>query len=703
MKKEILKIIKKQGIEELNPPQKKALKKGLLDGKNLVIASPTASGKTLISEMAMLNHVKNDGKCIYIVPLKALASEKYDEFKEKYENLGIKVAMTTGDLDSSEKWLGNYDIIITTSEKLDSLLRHSAKWIKDISLVVTDEIHLLNDPKRGPTLEIVLTKLKNMCNAQFLSLSATINNVDELADWLSAEYVKSDYRPIDLYKGTYHPDELNLEGKKRQKIKKDKKSTLALCKDTLKKKKQALIFRSTRRNAESTAKKLSKNLNLKSKDLVVLSKKIKNALSSPTKQCKKLAKCIEGGAAFHHAGLVYKQRKLIEDAFKKGHIKFIAATPTLAAGINLPAFRVIIRDQKRFDGYGMNYISVLEIQQMQGRAGRPKYDTEGEAILIAKNKNDAKKLWEKYIEGEPEPIFSKLAVEPVLRMHVLALIAENVCESDRQLKTFFDKTFFAHQYDDLSELHSKLENVTQKLKEYNFLEKGDDFIKEGFEPAFDLEKEKPLKATQLGKRVAQLYIDPKSANYLIKNMGKKKDFEYLQMINSTLEMKPLLRVKGKEESELEERVEDKNIKTPEVWSIEYEEFLKKFKTSLLLEAWINEKKEDYILENFKVAPGGLYYKKKNAEWLFYAAKELALILNKKEMANEMNKMLLRIKHGVKQKLLPLIRIKNVGRIRARKLYKNGIKTRSQLKRSKLKLLERMFGKKTARKLKASSK
>ena len=199
---DLYKIISKD-FSKLRPAQEKALEAGLLDRKNLLIVTPTASGKTLIAEIAMLQAIYNNiGKAIYIVPLKALASEKYHEFKNKYKD--VKVGLSIGDTDSSDKYLERYDIIITVSEKLDSLIRHKAPWLRHVATIIIDEIHLLNDPSRGPTLEVVITILRKVLKkAQFLALSATIGNPKELAEWLDANLVLDDWRPIDLHKGIY--------------------------------------------------------------------------------------------------------------------------------------------------------------------------------------------------------------------------------------------------------------------------------------------------------------------------------------------------------------------------------------------------------------------------------------------------------------------------------------------------------------------
>jgi len=187
----------------LTPVQEKSVNSGLLDNKSILACAPTASGKTLVATMAICNTL-GKGKAIYLVPLKALANEKFKEYKELLDNTEYKVIMSTGDIDSQSSYLANYDLLILTTEKLDSLLRHKVSWISDVKTVVVDEIHLLNDPSRGPTLEVILTLLKNLIQPQIIGLSATIGNPQELAQWLEAELVIDDWRPVELKKGIYH-------------------------------------------------------------------------------------------------------------------------------------------------------------------------------------------------------------------------------------------------------------------------------------------------------------------------------------------------------------------------------------------------------------------------------------------------------------------------------------------------------------------
>lgn len=207
----IFEIMQSQQRTQLRPAQYKAIQKGLFSFTNQLICTPTGSGKTYVAELAFLHSIlSNTGKAIYVVPLKALANEKYHEFTAKYGSL-FRIARSLGDSDSSEDYLSEYDLILTTSEKLDSLMRHHAKWIKDVKVVIIDEIHQLNDPNRGPTLEIVITILRNMLSKiQLIGLSATIGNSQTLANWLEATLIEDSWRPTKLHKGIYEDGKITF-------------------------------------------------------------------------------------------------------------------------------------------------------------------------------------------------------------------------------------------------------------------------------------------------------------------------------------------------------------------------------------------------------------------------------------------------------------------------------------------------------------
>ncbi len=711
----VKKVLEISGYPELNPAQKKAVEAGLLESGNFVVAAPTASGKTLLSEIKILDIVRKNKKALYIVPLRALANEKYEEFKEKYEKLGLKIAISVGDMDSSDLWLSRYDIIICTSEKLDSLMRHESPWIQDVGLVVVDEIHLLDSPNRGPTLEIVLTKLRQVANPQILGLSATISNYQELAEWLDAKSVKSDYRPVKLYKGICYDGEVSFLPEKILNVEPSENPVMELVGHTLRIKKQALVFISTRKHAEAAAEKIGDKIlftlsDEDRKSLAELSEKIKNVLEHKTAQCEKLAGCVRKGSAFHHAGLANPQRKLVEEGFKKGLIKILAATPTLAAGVNLPAYRVIVRDLKRFAQFrGMDYLPNMEIEQMLGRSGRPKYDTEGEGILIPKNKAEAAYAWENYIKGQPEKIYSKIGVEPVLRVHTLALVASGTCATKQSLFDFYSKTFYAKQYKDFGSLKNKIEKVVGLLEKFKFISRSNS-VNSGnpFQAASSLVADEELKPTLIGKRVSELYIDPLTANYLILSLAKIKNqasaFQLAHIMCRCLEARPLISAKKKDMEAVTEVLVREGAglvdKIPNEWDIEYEDYLDSIKTVCFFSGWLEEFGEDLILEKFNVTPGELRARLDIADWLLYSMSELALLLDHKEILKDIRKLRIRMEYGIKEELLPLVKLKGVGRVRARLLFNSGVKDLGGLKKIPLESLSRIVGEKIAENLKS---
>jgi helicase len=679
----------RSGIAELYPPQEEAIQAGVLEGKNLVLASPTASGKTLIAELCGLKHVlEKNGKVVYLTPLRALANEKFDEFKKyttirKADGRRVSIGISTGDFDSSDPWLERNDVIITTNEKADSLLRHRAKWMDEISLIVADEVHLLNEAERGPTLEVVLARLMQVNpETQILALSATINNVEEIAGWLKANYVVTEWRPVSLKEGVLLHDEIQYKDGDAKKIeRKTKGAAINLALNTVKTGGQALVFASTRKNSATLAKNISEHMN------EVLSRPIKRTLEHEaekilsagerTRISESLAELVKCGTAFHHAGLAGVHRKLIEDLFRQGKIKVLTATPTLAFGVNLPARTVVIQDYRRWEpGYGYYPISVLEYKQMAGRAGRPKYDKVGEAVLIAKTADEADYLLGSYVLARPERIWSRLAVERIIRGHVLATIASDFAHTENGIYDFFGKTFYAYQYD-----VKAIRSIVAKILKYLYDEE-----------MLDLSGEN-IYATKLGKRVSELYIDPASAVVIRDALRHKPDYltdlSLLHLIAHTPDMGPIMRPYSQELDEMAVLMEDHRneffVEVPNEWEdrITYEEFLGEIKTAVVLKNWIEETSEDTLIERFRVQPGDLYRIIENAKWLLYAAHELATLLGDKEILPLASELIERVSKGIKKELLPIVKLEGVGRVRGRIIYNAGYKTIEDVKQVNL--------------------
>jgi helicase len=488
--------------------------------------------------------------------------------------------------------------------------------------------------------------------------------------------------------------------------------TLNLALDTIKIGKQALIFVGSKRSAEKSAEDIARKV--KDTDLSPETKEkcakaeqeILNALSRPTHQCERLAACAKKGIAFHHSGITSSQRESVETGFRQGTIKIICCTPTLAAGVDLPAFRAIIKDLKRFSSSGwggMQFIPVLEYLQMAGRAGRPKYDSYGEAICIAPTQADKEEITERYIHGEPEEIFSKLAVEPVLRTYLLSLIASNFVKNHDEIMDFFSRTFWAYQFKDMEKLESIIFRMLRLLEGFGFIttegrEEGSEFIS-----AHELE-EKRLRATLIGKRVAELYIDPLTAHHIITCLKKETDdgvtaFALLQTVSHTLEMRPLLKVKVKEyDTVMEEYAKHESDlldKEPSIYEPEYEDFISSVKTALFLNEWIDEKDDEYLLDKYDVRPGETRVKIDKADWLLYTAEEFARLLQRNNVIKDIVKLRFRLKYGVREELIPLLKLQGIGRVRARKLYGNGIKDIGDVKRADIATLAQLIGKAVA--------
>jgi helicase len=375
----------------------------------------------------------------------------------------------------------------------------------------------------------------------------------------------------------------------------------------------------------------------------------------------------------------------------------------------MPAYRVLIRDLKRFSSFkGTDFLPVLEIQQMAGRAGRPKYDTEGEAILLPKTEAEARYAWDNYVKGEPEKIYSKLGVEPVLRVHVLALIASGICATRQQLMDFFFRTFYAHQYKDLSALEGIIDKVLVQLADFGFIESGVIPNKKDnpFVRASELKgkTQESLKPTLIGRRVSELYIDPLTANHIIRHLNKCRGkgagfFPLLHLLCNSVEMKPLASVKKAESEDIESFIASEEcsllMDVPNSCTWEYEEFLRSIKTAMIFNDWAEEIGEDFIMERRGVSPGELHARLERMDWMLYSAQELALLLGLKGMLTPIKKARIRVKNGVREELLPLIRLKGVGRVRARKLWSSNIRSIADMRKAPQPALERILGEKIA--------
>ncbi len=666
-----IEFLKSQGFEKLYPPQADSVKSGLLDGKSILVSAPTASGKTLIAMLAMFSYLsKNNGKVVYLSPLRALAAEKFTEFKKLEKiTLGnkIKVGISTGDFENIEKNLEKNNILILTNEKMDSVIRHGAEWIDEIGLVISDEIHLIGDENRGPTLEMILTQLKLLdSKPQIVGLSATITNSDEIANWLDCKLVKSDWRPVPLSEGACDGGQVTMNDGTIFEVERTLRGTpIDLGVQSVMQGGQSLVFAETRARSKSLATKAADVISqlLEKNDLKELEKTSKKILSQNehTEIVKTLATLVKKGVAFHHAGLNQNCREIIEKEFRNGTIKLLSSTPTLAAGVNLPARRVVISNINRYNAkVGRNMpISILEYKQLCGRAGRPQYDDYGESIIVGSG--NVEELTEHYINGEPEPIISKITDDKSLRTHILSVIVTHPGIKKDEILEFFLQT--------LGGLQSRKPTIKFAIDiSLRFLSSELLIIKKG----------ERFAATEFGKKTSMLYIDPLTATHFrdaVENVSqdRKHTFGFLHLISNCEEFFPKFSLRNRDYESASLLIENHSSELLEPIS-EYD----CSRSLLALQAWITESSELSLSDSLSIESGDMHRMAEMANWLSYCLREISKHVERADLLEELDDLRKRIVYGIREELLDLVRVKGIGRVRARILYKHKIKNLDDL-------------------------
>jgi helicase len=708
------KILSEVGYNSFYPIQEQAISSGVLTGENLLITSPTASGKTLIAIMAALKKIEKKEKVIYMTPLRSLATEKYHDFlefnssnlinnnkdlvtvtknidfeknslaknKKGYKKKSFIVKLAMGNYDSAGNDLLNADIVILTNEKLDALIRNDSELLSNVGLFVIDEVHLMGDKDRGPTLEMMITKIKRFYReAQILALSATVSNSKDIAEWLDCKLIESNWRPTELLEGVYDNGIVRMNNNTRIKIKtyyNFQSLPVSVAIDSLESGGQAIIFAETRKRAASLAAKSVEGVfRLLDKDQKEKAKKSSlqmSKISDDTDITKNLIQLVSQGVGFHHAGLSQPIREIIEDSFKQGVIKLLVATPTLAAGVNLPARRVVLSSILRYDyDIGTNIpISILDYKQFCGRAGRPKYDTFGEAIIIPESGMNSEELYDHYILGTPEPVNSKLFNEKALRFHILSTISTIPGMKKSELYDLFLNTLFAQNYRK-STIVFKIDVALESLEKWELVKsKNERYI-----------------ATDFGKKTSVLYIDPLTAiefkneldtlneintNESLKAINQHTQNEYnnliikfLHIISECSDFYPKLSLRKKD---MEYFYNFVNKYMDENLLFDLTEY-NCSRSLLALYEWINEGSERNLSDRLGIEPGDMHRIAESADWLLYTLYEFAKLFNRNEILGTLADLRIRTKYGVKQELLPLIKLEGVGRIRARALYNAG--------------------------------
>ncbi|MFX1533027.1 MAG: DEAD/DEAH box helicase [Promethearchaeota archaeon] len=649
---------------------------------NYLFCIPTGVGKTVLGLLAALE--KLPSKTIWVFTLKAIANEKYQEFRAHFGKY-IRVGIKTGDFKTqSDEYLKTSDWIICTPESADSLLTTSPSWIRqgEVGLIVLDEIHTVQDVERGYKVEDVIVKAK-LREINVVGLSATVQNSVEMAEWLDANLVSSDYRIVPLEKAVIYKNEIHRPNTPNP-HKLDRKITnaaLNACLSFYSMNEQILCFVDSRRKSQEMAEKMVEVLKSAGQqpDLTI---EVPDQHSMTGKVLNELVKY---QVAFHMAGLSLENRTAIEDLFRDRKIRAIWATPTLAAGINLPAKRVIQDGYKRFTArFQSRWLPVSEIHQRWGRAGRPQYDKIGYGYIVArpgakdektrknlKKAEEINRLMRRYVLGHTERIESKYLVERTLYSSILRIVRAHYATDLVSLKDYYAKTLSALQNPESGEL----ERCVKYLIENEFLYETEDGI---------------YNLTKLGNLTADLYIHPQTALIMgqgILTMQYPDPLTVLQIVFSCPDA-VRVRVSMREE--------------PRFWDEYYAHGhlyvippktpldLASIKSALVIEDYMNEVPIPVLEERWSVNVGDLLPIVGSLgclQWLFEALQQLAAYYRKQDLIPKIREIGLRAQWGVKKGRLSLININYVSRERAISLQNAGYKTIEDVAQADLEILK----------------
>lgn len=411
----------------LNALQLKAVNEhGVLGGESLLVVAPTSSGKTMIGELAAMQAVSAGKKAAFLLPYRALVNEKFEDFSERYTRAGLRVVRCSGDASDgiAPVLRGRYDLGFFTYELFLNLALTSPRLVNQLGLIVLDEGQFITDPNRGITVELIFALLlrarQRGINPQLIVLSAVIGNLNNFDRWLDLPILVSHHRPVPLVEGVLDRrgtfQFVDVDGTTKIEAllpphcivqRRDKPSSqdviVPLAQQLVPQGEQLLVFRNIRGPAQGCAKYLSKELGLGPATTVL------DALPTQdlTGASQDLRECLAGGTAFHNTNLLRAEREAIEKGFRNpdGGIRVLAATTTLAAGINTPASTVVLAENE-FVGEDGRPFTVAEYKNMAGRAGRLGFNEIGKAIILADTPMERAQLFQKYVLGVPEAVKS---------------------------------------------------------------------------------------------------------------------------------------------------------------------------------------------------------------------------------------------------------------------------------------------------------
>lgn len=522
---QVIDIWKKAGYEKLLPVQKKAIESGVLNQKSLLILAPTSSGKTFVGELAAIASAYLGKRTLYLVPLKALAEEKYLDFQEKYrKDLNIKISNHDHREYDDDIRIGKYDIAILTYEKLSSLLTLDNTILNKCDCLIVDELQMIMDPDRGGGLELLLTKIKVLkANTQIICLSAVLDNLNGFDKWLDLEVINYKDRPVELHEGILSLNEGIYKYREWNtgKVFQEHVNTSELndfIENLIKNDEQVIIIRNTIEKVQEEASLLSNHFT----QLPAATMTIKNLNQEyETETRDLLLKVLRNSIAFHHSELEIGERRIIENGFRNGEIKIIVSTTTLSVGVNLPCTTIILKETSFWKIVHGRWNSedwpVHTVRNLLGRAGRLNSVHDfGRGIIVANDAMENRQLWNKYIMAPLEDLHSTFERKNIA-LRVLDVVATGFGGNEEEIKSFIFQTFAAQAWQsDIAkeQINNHISIGIQKCLEYKLLIKDDYGI---------------IRATDLGRVCASKGCDIDTFIHLVSSLNELDTFDTITL------------------------------------------------------------------------------------------------------------------------------------------------------------------------------
>lgn len=496
------------GIRRFTGIQSLALHAGLADGRSLLACAPTSSGKTLVGEIAILSGLARGDRCLYLVSHRALADQKYADFRQRLGD-AVSVGLSTGDRDEGD---AAARLLVATYEKALAMLLSGQLQVAT-SVIVADELQIIGEPSRGPNIETLCTIFKREGVRQLVGLTATVGNPQELAEWLNCTLVSCHDRDVDLIQQVWgggsayeirFGQEESFPCLEDDHIPQDPvevaRKLIALGRGPV------LVFTESRSETADLAKRFARTEQQTARGIALAEQLA--LFSEPTEASEELQDLARREVAFHSADLTSQERQVLEEGFLSSAFSVCFATSTLAAGVNFP-FRSVVFAKLTYD-YGDRKGTMLtrsDYRNMSGRAGRLGLHPNGYAVLVPRNQAERMHA-ASIVRPENDRVESRL-IDLSMRRTVLALIAHGVIAQREALAEFFRLSFLWHQIRERNP-HKLQPLITTAIQAIDWLI-GAGFIDDEFDVLF---------ATPVGKAVAQTGLLPTTSVAFLDMMKK---------------------------------------------------------------------------------------------------------------------------------------------------------------------------------------